>query len=450
MERIPDDEVRSLDLNCWKVAFNGAEPVKAHILKAFSDKFAASGFSPRAHYPCYGMAEATLFLKGGRVGEGATTLQADLPVPGVNATAELNLNSNLSPLVACGEMLERDSDIRIVDPTTLEQLADGHTGEIWARSGSVAKGYWSNADLTRETFQAYLANGLEGPFLRTGDLGFSLAGRLYISGRLKEVMIFNGVNYYPVDLEDTSRACHGLGGPNSTAAFSMMVEGQEELIIVQELQRRELGKTDYESLCDKIRKAVMLHHQLSAYAVILCRAGAIPRTTSGKLQRRRCRELYVSGQLSPVFESLRHRTGLFGEAEKGAVLCAPEFLKLPPSRQRETLTDEVIEAARAVLCLSDATALTGADSLICLGLDSIGGARVKHRLERRLGVTLSSESILLENPRIEDIVERLLAELLAKGSSQSAYSIPPEDGHPSDQPQHNRVLEETDVEVLEW
>jgi acyl-CoA synthetase (AMP-forming)/AMP-acid ligase II len=237
VRRVSDDEVDELDLSSWQVAFNGAEPIRKQTLDEFSEKFERCGFDRRAFHPCYGLAESTLMATGmDRFGTGIqfkavsrAALEKDEAKPPVSLDDE-------SWLVSSGHAAG-NQDVLIVDPATSEPVPDGRVGEVWIKGHSVAAGYWARPNETEETFQVRLANG-DGPYLRSGDLGFLHDEQLYITGRIKDLIIIRGQNYYPHDLEFTAQRSHPALQPASGAAFSIQSNGIEQLILTQEVDAR--------------------------------------------------------------------------------------------------------------------------------------------------------------------------------------------------------------------
>ncbi|MFJ8632269.1 fatty acyl-AMP ligase [Streptomyces sp. NPDC093568] len=283
-----------LDLSSWKVAFNGAEPVRAATLRRFADIFAPAGFRREALYPCYGLAEATLMVTGGTVHTPPTLLQAAETGPHAGRTDAAAVSSGRPG---------PDVTVAIADPERREELPEGETGEIWVRGASVAKGYWRNALATRETFRATLA-GHEGRFLRTGDLGFLRDGELFVTGRLKDLIVIDGRNHYPQDLELTAEMAHPALRPGCTAAFAVegdhLGEGGEQPVVVAEIPPD--AASEAEKITDVIRSGIGEAHGLSVRDVVLVRPGTIPKTSSGKIQRRATRAAYLDGTLAVIAE----------------------------------------------------------------------------------------------------------------------------------------------------
>jgi acyl-CoA synthetase (AMP-forming)/AMP-acid ligase II len=315
VRKITPERRSALDLSSWKVAYNGAEPVRADTLKRFASTFASCGFRPNSFYPCYGLAEATLIVAGGLVKDEpilCTTQVAALEHNGVVETSDRRLN--VRTLVGCGHAVA-DTKIVIVHPESLTACAPDEVGEIWVSSPSVAQGYWKRPEETGLTFHAYLADTGEGPFLRTGDLGFLRDGELFVTGRLKDLIIIGGRNLYPNDIELTVEQSHAVVRPGCCVAFSVDVADEERLIIAAEVERRyrtadryqqgaQAGShlnghppLDAEAVSRAIRRAVAEEHDVRVHAVVLLRAGSIPKTPSGKVQRRVCEARFLDGSL---------------------------------------------------------------------------------------------------------------------------------------------------------
>jgi acyl-CoA synthetase (AMP-forming)/AMP-acid ligase II len=296
VERVAPDELSGLDLSSWEVAFNGSEPVRAHTLERFATTFAACGFRREAFYPCYGLAEATLMVSGGQKSREPAALSvqsAALAAGRVDTPGDVTL-------ISCGTSID-DQCVVVVDPERMVRCPPGVVGEIWIAGPSVAGGYWGAPDLTRATFAAHLANTGTGPFLRTGDLGFVDQGELYVTGRLKAVMIINGRNVHAEDIEQTAAHSHDLGPVAGTAALSVTSAGRERLVIVQEV-RPGHPRATLEGIARAIRVRVAEEHFVPVWGVVLTRPARIPRTSSGKVQRHACRDAFVAGHLEPLLE----------------------------------------------------------------------------------------------------------------------------------------------------
>lgn len=301
VRKITPEQIESLDLSSWEIAFNGAETVHAHTLEQFTATFEPCGFRRETFYPCYGMAETALFISGG--------LKTALPVKHkvekaaleenriVTATSENN--DRVQTIVGCGQTW-LDQKISIVNPETLTLCPTGNIGEIWVSGPNVAQGYWNRSAKTEQTFNAYIADTNEGPFLRTGDLGFLQDGELFVTGRIKDVIIIRGQNHYPQDIELTVQNSHPALRPSCGSAFTVDVNSSVRLVIVQEIERSYLRKLKANAVVESIRQAVTAEHGLQVYAIVLVKTGSIPKTSSGKIQRHACRARFLSGSLNVV------------------------------------------------------------------------------------------------------------------------------------------------------
>jgi acyl-CoA synthetase (AMP-forming)/AMP-acid ligase II len=283
-----------LDLRRWRVAVNGAEPIRADTLRQFVSAFAPCGFREETLCSGYGLAEATLKVSASQDGEAPRYLRVDADaLDRGRVQAPAGEDARARTLVGCGGS-RIDTEVVIVDPESGLACEIDRIGEIWVGGSTVAAGYWQRPDETTATFQARLADSGRGPFLRTGDMGFVNDGQLYITGRLKDLLIVRGQNHYPQDIELTVERSHPVFRANGCAAFPVDIGGEERVVIVQEIER-EARHVDPAELAGTARQAVAEVHEINVYDVILLRAGAIPRTSSGKIQRHACRRAYMDG-----------------------------------------------------------------------------------------------------------------------------------------------------------
>ncbi|TCS39449.1 amino acid adenylation domain-containing protein [Paucimonas lemoignei] len=297
---VKDDELAQLDLRSWNVAFNGAEPIRPESQRAFSKRFGACGFDPSAHYACYGMAETTLLITGIEPGQGARTSSFDREELQKNRVVPLAGTPEEShELASCGYS-RCEQGVLIVNPETLTRCADREVGEIWAYGDSNAKGYWQKPDATAATFAARLADTGEGPYLRTGDLGFVHDGELFIAGRLKDVVIIRGMNHYPQDIELTAFESHEAFMPNGAAVFTIVEDGEEQLVVVLEVRRTHLRSMDPDLLARAIQQAVVMQHELQVHNILFIKPGQLPKTSSGKVQRQACKKLFLAGEIDAI------------------------------------------------------------------------------------------------------------------------------------------------------
>lgn len=302
LEKIKPEQRQGLDLSHWTVAFTGAEPIRADTLERFAAAFADCGFRPEAFYPCYGMAEATLMISGGARPRAPKVLTVD---DTQLAAHRLQPATQGRQLVSCGQVID-GGQVAIVNPDTLTRCRPGEVGEIWVVSPSVAQGYWQRPQLSAEIFHARLADsGTDSSaagtdsFLRTGDLGCLHDGELFVTGRLKELMIIRGRNHYASDVEATVAACHPAFRSTWGAAFTVEAGHQTQLVVVQEVARGWLRRLEPDPVVRAIRQQVSQKHGLRVETVVLVKPGSIPKTSSGKVQRDRCRSQFLAGQLRP-------------------------------------------------------------------------------------------------------------------------------------------------------
>jgi 8-amino-7-oxononanoate synthase len=295
VRKVNPEQRAKLDLSSWDLAFTGAEPVRADTIDRFCEAFEPCGFRREAFFPCYGMAEATLMISGGIKRKPPVIMTVDGDALDSHQVTEAEPDEDSARrVVGCGGNLP-DQEIVIVDPETHRPLPPENVGEIWAAGPSIAKGYWNKPEITRETFEARLDGSGRGPFLRTGDLGFLCEGELFVTGRIKDLIIIRGVNKYPQDIEATVQGAHPWLREDAGAAVVAEVDGEDRLIIVNEVSRAK-GKS-YDEVFTAIRREVAAEHEVQVDAIALIRARTIPKTSSGKIQRYACAKEYVAGTL---------------------------------------------------------------------------------------------------------------------------------------------------------
>jgi acyl-CoA synthetase (AMP-forming)/AMP-acid ligase II/acyl carrier protein len=293
IDKINSEAKKSLDLSCWDLAFIGAEPIRAKTLDDFAEAFAECGFKKSAFYPCYGMAEATLIISG--------IDKQELPV----VTKNNNL-VNHKEIVGCGKV-NSGQKVIIVNLDTNKLCLDKEIGEIWIEDNDcIALGYWNNKQLTKEIFQPKITEH-QTNYLKTGDLGFIEQGELFITGRIKDIIIIRGQNYYPQDIEKTIEQSHCALKADSNAVFTVQVDAQEQLVVVQEVKRTYLKKlgiiqSNHELSTQKLeveikatmRASISQECGLNIYDIQLIKTGTICKTSSGKIQRFLCKEKYLN------------------------------------------------------------------------------------------------------------------------------------------------------------
>jgi 8-amino-7-oxononanoate synthase len=382
---ITDEQRATLDLSSWELAFIGAEPIQPAMLERFAAAFASCGFKPSAFYPCYGLAEATLIVAGARRGSGAT-VQAFHDTALTENRVELvpDGNGHARRLVACGSPVDT-MRVVIVNSKTHTEAAPGCVGEIWVAGASVGQGYWHNPRLTSRSFNAHLSNTGEGPFLRTGDLGFMSEGQLYITGRGEDLIIVRGLNRYPHDIEATARMSHPLLEVGYGAAFAVDDNGSQRLILAQEVKHD--GKIDLKLVLDAVRMAVLDEHDLALDKIVLVRSGTIPKTSSGKVQRRACRGAFLRGELKILAE---YNGQMVENADPSDTInhdfkgADSSILHSAPHPSQSSAFAAVCQHARSLpgVALTDMTPNT---PIIALGLDSLQRLELVAAIEKTFG-----------------------------------------------------------------
>ncbi|MFS0516447.1 amino acid adenylation domain-containing protein [Nostoc sp. UIC 10607] len=414
IQKITPEQRSSLDLSSWSVAFNGAEPIRQDTLEQFAETFAECGFRKEAFYPCYGMAEATLMVSGSI----KTVLPRVKPVEKsalsknqvIEAIAE---TEDSQSFVSCGQSIPQQQ-IVIAHPETLTRCQPDEVGEIWISGPSIGQGYWNRPEETEQTFHAYLKDTQEGPFLRTGDLGFLDNGELFVTGRAKDLIIIRGRNIYPQDIELTTECSHPLLRSGSSAAFSVEVGDEEQLVVVQELEFR--AKPNIDEVTAAIRQAVTEEHEVQVYGVVLIKGGTIPKTSSGKIQRRATKADFLAGKLDVIGSSILESVEVAGKENR---LQRAELLALSPRESQPLLESYLIEQVARVLTIAP-DEVNPTQPLSSLGLDSLRVFELKNRIEADLEVEISVADFF-ENLSTRSLSTKILSQLTT--TSTSSVSI---------------------------
>ena len=327
VNKITPEQRDTLDLSCWGLAFNGAEPVREETIERFSHYFAPCGFKREAFYPCYGMAENTLIVSGGYRAVPPVIRYFESKALEQNQVVDaISDEEGARAMVGCGGHL-LDEEIVIANPQTLARCAADEVGEIWVSGPSVAQGYWKRPELTEQVFRARLSDTGKGPYLRTGDLGFLRDGELFVTGRLKDLIIVHGVNHYPQDIERTMEESHSDLKPGAGGAFTVEHGGKERLVIVSEMERGKHRQVDdFSVVFEAIRRAVSAEHEVPVEGIVLIKAGSIPKTSSGKIQRHACKQGFLDGSLEEVA-----RWGLWEKAPTPAESADAETASVAPA-----------------------------------------------------------------------------------------------------------------------
>ena len=298
VDRLNREQTKGLDLSSWRIAFNAAEPVRNDTIERFASAFAPFGFDARAMYPCYGMAEAALTISGRQGGGGPVRRSVSRRALQQSRIETPAATDDCSVLIGCGTRFPGE-EIAVVDPECRIRLGANCIGEVWASGPNICQGYWQNVGATAASFQALIEGEDQRHWLRTGDLGFTdERGELFITGRLKDLIIVRGMNHYPQDIETTVQDAHPALRRNGGAAFAIEDErGREAVAVVHEIERTYRHRIDVVDIIGRIRDAVFDRHELALDDVALTAPGALPRTTSGKTQRSLTRQLWLRGEL---------------------------------------------------------------------------------------------------------------------------------------------------------
>jgi len=414
VRKITPEERETLDLSHWGLAFSGAEPVRAATLDRFAQYFAPAGFRKEAFYPCYGLAEGTLIVSGGKKSEAPVVRRFSREALKEHRALEmLGNDTNAKEFVGCGQNLPGQT-IQIVEPETIRVCEKGELGEIWVSGPSIAQGYWKREELSEKVFRARIGEkeeNIEKRFLRTGDLGFFHEGELFIAERLKDLIIIRGQNHYPHDLELTAEKAHLSLRAGCGAAFSFEQGGEERLVIVQELERTALANNpslNLEKITQDVRQALAEQHEVEVYAVSLIKAGSIPKTSSGKISRYATREAFLTGGLELVYQWKKN------SSEKSEAMDLPEETARSASsfssksKKSESIEQWMVEQVSQRLSLSP-EAVDPRQLFSRYGLDSKELVGLSGDLESYLGKKLSP-TLLWQYPTIEALALHLASD----------------------------------------
>lgn len=380
IDRITPAQMAQLDLSSWRVAYNGAEPVRSKVLERFAEKFDACRFSRQAFQPCYGMAETTLLVSTVGMEEMPLVRYVNQGALEENRVAGSSRgNKTAVSLVSCGHVIDRHR-VAIVDPHTAVRRMQDQVGEIWIQGPSVAQAYWNKPDLSTSVFGARISNEEDsGRYLRTGDLGFIRDGHLFITGRQKDVIILRGRNYYPQDLELVAAESHAALMQDGTVAFEIDADNSAGLVIVQEVKRASLKGFDAALAAAAMRTAVTAAFQIDMHAIVFIGPHRLPRTSSGKVQRAQTRRMYLNEELSPIATQM--------ECDKGALQAGGDAA----GAAALTPLELALRAEIAKMVKVRATLLPHDRPLMHQGLDSLTQLELTHRLQHRYGIEITVE-----------------------------------------------------------
>ena len=410
--KIKPEQCEGLDLSCWNVAFNGAEPVRSDVMDLFTERFAPYGFRHEAFYPCYGMAETTLLVTGGTPGNKpviSSFEKNELVQHRVVPCQPDDKNAKL--LVGCGQVCE-DEEVLIVNPETLKPLQDNNIGEILINSPSSGAGYWNRPEETEATFNCRISPDDGKNYVRSGDLGFMHDGELYVTGRLKDMIIVRGVNRYPQDIETTVEQCHPWTRSGGAAGFAVNRWDREHLVVVCEVERGRKSR-DFDAVINAIRASVTEEHDLPPDAIVLVRAHSVPKTSSGKVQRHACKNAFNEGNLLVIAEWVSWKETA-AKSEKAQRSENNVQMLLPSANgmmvaDDETLNPTVLAAVIKVVKQvgeSRAKDIHADSNIVHLGLDSMERLDIAHTLEQMFGGRIPEE-VLQDVETVREVAEAI-------------------------------------------
>ena len=380
------EDIAKLDLSKWRVAVSGAEPVRAETLRRFCRTFEAANFDPKAFFPGYGLAEATLIVSTSLRGKPPHTVHFHSELLGKKHAVPVDADHpQATEFVSCGKPVE-NIDVRIVNPENKCLCPDSTVGEIWVKGDNISRGYWNRQHENEIIFEAYTSDTEEGPFLRTGDLGVLLENHLYIVGRIKDLIILRGRNYYPQDIEYTVEKCDQAIRPGCSAAFNPDETKAERLFIVAEV--RSTSKPNLRGLVEKIRQAVVHEHEVIPDRITLIPPRTIPKTSSGKIQRRECKSMLLEKRLPIVLDWWKDHTG-------DRILESTSSATSPSTDQSNTpkLINEIRKIVAFTLQIPEKD-LKDNKPLQGFGIDSLAALELKNAIEETYHVEITISSLL--------------------------------------------------------
>lgn len=405
VRRFDEDAMRDVDLSGWDVAFNGSEQISAETLERFARVFEPYGFRANAFVNCYGLAESTLFVAGSRKCELPSVIKVDAE-EFESGRIRYDNGRNRVTRSLVGMRILPGIDLAIVDPDSLTELGANRVGEIWIRGPSIASGYWRNQELTRAVFRARIADATtRRPFLRTGDMGFVSGGRLFVCGRLKDMIVIRGRNLFAEDIERAVRESHELMRSSRGAAVASLKDGQEQLVIVQEHPRSGAGDAVFAPLFAAIQTAIAEEFEVQAGEILLVAPGRLPVTSTGKPRRFQCRHDYLNGNLDVA---ARWRPADAGQAvgranstvASSGLSPRPNYPQ-PQSPIESWLRDQIARELRI-----DPEFIDRRRHLACFGLDSLAAASLSSAVAKHAEIEVDA-ALLWDYPTLESISEYL-------------------------------------------
>ncbi|KAA3617210.1 MAG: SDR family NAD(P)-dependent oxidoreductase [Calditrichaeota bacterium] len=409
-----EKHLQSLELSNWKVAFSGAEPVRQETIERFYDTFNKNGFKKESFLSCYGLAEATLYVTGVHPEKSPQTLSLDSKALQKNQIAEVpTSHSDATIMTSCG-YAQPEQAIAIIDPKTGEKVSDNMAGEVWIKGPNISQGYWGKKELSNETFNNFIKNTNDGPYLSTGDLGYLSDNELYITGRVKDLIIIRGRNYYPQDIEFLIESGHEDVKPGCSAAFSITEDSEEHLVVVCELRQKKNIKMD--EVVSAIRHIITETNDIRVYGVILIKAKSISKTSSGKIQRHAVKNAYLNNELKILHEW--HGASTISDSSYEQDLDHDEEIK-PPQPVSDIIPETQKQNAREIedWIINHLSESVGVDKLeidinkpfVSFGLDSAQAIGMVGDLEEWIEQPLSP-TIIWDYPSITTLSAYLAGE----------------------------------------
>ncbi len=416
------EEREGLDLSTMERIWNGAEPIRVSSLKAFSETFAPFGFRHRAHLPCYGMAETSLCVTATPQDEDPLFLPVNLEALENNDVVVQAEPDAENPLRPSSGRVAGAFQVRIVEPDSCELCPESKVGEIWVSGPSVTRGYWRRPEETELTFNAHIADTQEGPFLRTGDIGFLHKGELFVTGRMKDLIIIRGRNIYPQDIERTAEACHPAIQVNSCSAFSVEINGHESFAIVAEIKRTERRKADKDAILAAIRSVVIERYEITPCWIALLKPLSTPKTSSGKIQHSKCANMFANKEFAPLAEWESPIAQPASDTANVSAIHLNETLQdCPPAERKRRIITHLQQEVSSVLGLKTPPAADQGFERI--GVDSILAVELVKRLQSWLGDSVDLPATLLfDQPNIAAIADYI--EQRYSGKSLSTFALP--------------------------
>ncbi|MCG8536592.1 MAG: AMP-binding protein, partial [Pseudomonadales bacterium] len=403
VRKVKEEQLQDLDLSSWQVAFNGAEPIQMDSLNSFAQKFGQCGFDSKAFLPCYGLAEATLFVAGTPANRGVKVLEADLEQLAKGKVEKSAAATDTASLVSSG-VLAIETDVKIVDPNAHTQCADGEVGEIWVNSPSVAQGYWDKPSFSESIFKATVKGDESGKtYMRTGDLGCIAEGELFVTGRIKELIIVAGRNHYPQDIEYSLQSSNPVFRKGCGAAFSVTEKGKEQLVVMQEVSNAAADQTDFQQLALAASRAIATRHGITPKALVFIAPGNLPKTSSGKIQRTEAKKIYELGNITPLFSWESASTQVVNKAKKEEPVTS-EFTDWQSELyvEMQTWVSDKLNVEPHHIDLDVTFSELGVDSIEAIDLVD----RLQDRIERTIPATE-----LLRYPTVKALIDHFASEL---------------------------------------